>query len=235
MKTLWHLLLMAVLSLPLGMSLAQTAPLQHQYTPTQDSQLIDSQNKAREWGLKAEEWERYESLMDGPRGIYSPGIDPLTVLGIEARSDEERRYFAELQVQAEAARVEKELAYQLAYDAAWKRLYPMLQPVGELSNTPTVISGDGRLAVFVKENCAACDQQVRQLQVKGQSFDIYLVGSRQDDIAVRRWATQAGIDAAKVRAGTITLNHDGGRWQLMGLGGDLPAVVRHTNGKWLRQ
>jgi len=79
---------------------------------------------ARDWGLSAEDWARYRELMQGPLGVYSPNLDPLTALGIEARSDEERNRYAELQVQAESRRVNKTLAYQRAYDAAWKRLYP---------------------------------------------------------------------------------------------------------------
>ena len=67
--------------------------------------------------------------MDGPLGIYSPNLDPLSALGIEARTDEERRRYAELQVQVEARRVEKLLAYQRAYDEAWQRLNPGMQRV----------------------------------------------------------------------------------------------------------
>ena len=66
---------------------------------------------ASEWGLQPQEWTRYRELMDGPLGIYSPNLDPLSALGIEARTDEERRRYAELQVQVEARRVEKLLAY----------------------------------------------------------------------------------------------------------------------------
>ena len=45
----------------------------------------------------------------------------------------------------------------------------------------------------------------------------------------------AQIDPARVRAGSITLNHDGGRWLSLGLPGDLPAAVREVNGQWQRQ
>ena len=48
-------------------------------------------------------------------------------------------------------------------------------------------------------------------------------------------AKRAQIDPARVRAGSITLNHDGGRWLSLGLPGDLPAVVREVNGQWQRQ
>lgn len=195
-----------------------------------------NERSARDWGLNGEEWTRYRRIMQGPLGIHSPNLDPLTALGIEARSEEERRRYAELQVRVEARRVEKMLAYQRAYDAAWQRLHPGLPRV-DLGGARAgrAATGSGRLAVFVKAECPACDQRVRQMQAAGQVFDLYMVGSRQDDARIRQWATRAGIDPARVRARTITLNHDAGRWLSLGLPGDLPAVVREVNGQWQRQ
>ncbi|SDC41571.1 integrating conjugative element protein, PFL_4693 family [Paracidovorax valerianellae] len=208
-------------------------------------QARDEERQAREWNLRAEEWSRYRALMQGPLGTYSPGLDPLTALGIEARSDEERRRYAELQVQAEARRVEKTLSYQRAYDAAWQRLHPGQERVNlqGVQGVQADTSKDGmpgaaepgRIAVFVKDGCAPCNQRALQLQAAGTAFDLYVVGSRGDDERIRRWATQAGIDPARVRARTITLNHDGGRWLSLGLPGDLPAVVREVGGQWQRQ
>lgn len=198
----------------------------------------DDEVRAREWGLRAEEWSRYRTLMQGPLGIYSPNLDPLTALGIEARSDDERRRYAELQVQAEARRVQKTLDYQRAYDAAWQRLYPNQQRVVLQDGPATGGSGTaeaGRIALFVKEDCAACDQRVQQLQSAGTPMDVYLIGSRGDDERIRRWARRAGVDPTKVRARTITLNHDGGRWLSLGASGDLPAVMREVGGQWQRQ
>lgn len=193
--------------------------------------------RARDWGLSTEDWARYRELMQGPLGVYSPELDPLTALGIEARSEEERRRYAELQVQAEARRVGKTLAYQRAYDEAWQRLFPgrprLSLPGAEVQGAGNI--GSGRLAVFARDDCAPCAQRVQQLQAAGTAFDLYMVGSRQDDARIRQWATQAGIDPARVRARTITLNHDAGRWLALGLPGDLPAVVREANGEWLRQ
>lgn len=187
--------------------------------------------RARAWGLDATEWSRYQQLMQGPLGIYSPNLDPLTTLGVEARSDAERQHYAELQVRAEAQRVQKELAYQQAYDAAWKRLHPDLTPVRSLTATPrpgASIAHAGRLAVFVKDDCPACDARVRQLQTSGAAFDIYMVGSHGDDARIRAWAQRVGIDPAKVRARTITLNHDAGRWLMLGGQGTLPVVLSDT-------
>ncbi|CAJ8191084.1 integrating conjugative element protein, PFL_4693 family [Burkholderia pseudomallei] len=187
--------------------------------------------RAHAWGLDAAEWSRYQQLMQGPLGIYSPNIDPLTALGIEARSDAERQHYAELQVRAEALRVQKELSYQHAYDATWKRLFPDQVPVRSLtsSSRPDVsLAHTGRLAVFVKDDCPACDARVRQLQASGTAFDIYMVGSRGDDTRIRAWAQRVGIDPTKVRSRAITLNHDAGRWLMLGGQGTLPAVLSDT-------
>ncbi len=204
-------------------------------TPLDDSRL------AQDWGLKVEELVRYRQLMQGPLGVYSPNLDPLTALGIEARSEEERRRYAELQVRMEGRRVEKLLAYERAYQEAWKQLHPDLRPISaaptsgmDHSSAPPRTKVQGRTAVFVKDDCAPCDQRVRQLQANGQSFDIYMVGSRQDDARIRRWAGKAGVDPEKVRAGTITLNHDSGRWFSIGGQGELPVVMHEADGRWLR-
>ena len=149
------------------------------------SQVASQTELAREWGLTPQEWTRYQTLMAGPRGIYSPGLDPLTALGIEAKSAEERRRYAELQVQAERQRIDKELAYQRAYDQAFARLYPnekVIQissgptsPAG--SGTTTALKGTGRLAVFVQDSCTACIARVKDLQTQKQPFDLYFVGT----------------------------------------------------------
>lgn len=222
-------------------SRAVESQVEHSHTRSSANAELE-EHLARDWGLKPEEWARYRQIMQGPLGIYSPSLDPLTALGIEARSTEERRRYAELQVQAEGRRVEKLLAYQRAYDEAWKRLYPTLSPLN--SSTPTApvsvvtkaFAGElQRLAVFIKDNCTACDQQVKQLQASGRAFDLYMVGSRNEDIRIRDWAARVGIDPEKVRARTITLNHDAGRWLTIGGHGELPAVVREVNGRWQRE
>ncbi|WP_425928714.1 TIGR03759 family integrating conjugative element protein [Pseudomonas sp. NyZ201] len=211
------------------------------------SEATLSQNKpdekaAQEWGLTSKEYERYLEVMQGPRGVYSPGLDPLTALGIEARSDTERRRFAELQIQAERQRVDRELAYQRAYDEAYQRLFPGIKAI-EISASPSAqagssgpaLEGNGRLALFVKDDCVPCIDQVKRLQASQTPFDLYFVGSQNDDERIRRWAILAGIDPSSVKSRLITLNHDQGRWVRLGLGGPLPAAVTQVNGSWRRQ
>src|SRR3546814_8200881 len=60
--------------------------------------------------------------------------------------------------------------------------------------------GSGRTAVFVKDGCEACGQLVQRLQSSGTEFDLYMVGSRQDDARIRDWAKRANVDPARVRS-----------------------------------
>jgi len=224
-------------------SLAQGAPpLSSDNRPSRERPLSierATEQQARDWGLNVEEWTRYHDLMLGPLGVYSPHIDPLTALGIEARTDQERQRYAELQVAAEAQRVEKLLAYQRAYDHAWQRLHAdmprVILPDAGPAFSPVLPAASGRLAVFVQGDCPACDQVALRLQAAGQAFDIYVVDSGADDARIRAWAQRIGIEPAKVRSGQVTLNHDAGRWVSLGLPGDLPAVVRLVGGQWQRQ
>ncbi|ECU9386583.1 TPA: TIGR03759 family integrating conjugative element protein [Salmonella enterica subsp. diarizonae serovar 61:l,v:z35] len=182
---------------------------------------------AHDWGLTTEEWTHYEALKHGERGIWSPSLDPLTTLGVEATTDTERRRYADLLVEKEAQRVKKELAFQRAYDAAWKRRFPALPPVATASVDTT-----SRLAVFVREDCPTCDIRLNTLLTSGHPLDIYLVGSRNDDSRLRRLALARKIDGQRVRHREITLNHDGGRWLQYGQG-KMPAVLEKRGDTWL--
>lgn len=227
-------------------ALAEAHPAQEAQSQQNNSaiqglhQAISAEEQAQEWGLTSQEFSRYQTLMQGPRGIYSPGLDPLTTLGIEARSAEERRRYAELQVQAERQRVDKELAYQRAYDEANARMFPgekvirISSPSADLNGSKPALKGDGRLAIFVKDDCPPCITKVQDLQAQRQAFDLYFIGSQGEDEHIRRWAILAGIEPSNVHSRQITLNHDQGRWMGLGLGGDLPAVVQEVNGQWQR-
>ncbi|WP_447444333.1 hypothetical protein [Pseudomonas aeruginosa] len=72
--------------------------------------------------------------------------------------------------------VEKELAYQRAYDEAFARAYPgegvirltessTANPSGAPNMSPALQSS-GRLALFVQDNCTACIQRVRRAEAQ---------------------------------------------------------------------
>jgi hypothetical protein len=108
-----------------GSALGDTVTTQSLIQDTPSTPLARSRiAQAANWGLTEQEWSRFERIQAGPRGFWSPNLDPLTALGIEAESDQARQRYAELQVTLEAKRAERELAYQNAYNAAWAKLFP---------------------------------------------------------------------------------------------------------------
>ena len=192
---------------------------------------------ARLWGLSETEWRRYKQLMQGIRGSISPStISPIEVLGIHARDDAERQRYAEVWARAMYEDAGRILAFQRAYDAAAKRLYPNVSLIdvsrlpGKREAKKTFQSGD-RLLFFTRPDCPACDLLLNKLlkridEVSG--IDIYLTDvDKGDDAAVRSWATTHKINPDWVRSRRITLNHEGGALDKLTQGqGEVPSVLR---------
>ncbi len=207
-------------------------------TTTERSVLSDSERaRARSWNLSETEWQRYRQLMDGVRGSISPEtISPVEVLGIHARDASERQRYAERWAQAMHEDAERILAFQHAYDAAIRRLYPnepLIDPA--LLPEPTEKTGSlepgDRVMFFTRDECPACDMLMNKLlkridQVSG--IDIYLTDADPgDDAAVRAWASTHQIDPEWVRSRRVTLNHDGGALDGLTSGqGEVPYILR---------
>lgn len=198
----------------------------------QQSSVQDLKQQAGQWGLSQDDYQRYQSLMNGPRGIQSPGLDPLSTLGIEARSQAERRQYAEKWVKEEFARTQKELDFQREVTAAWKRLYPETLAVNMGNAAGIAHDTGGRLALFVKSaGCGQCDARLAAVLADNKPVDIYLVDSQGDDEKLRGWAKDHHIPLDRVRSRQITLNHDGGRWMRFG-NGIMPVVLQQGEDGW---
>lgn len=215
---------------------SQTQLTKSALTPTE-------QTRARQWDLTDAEWQRYRHLMQGIRGSLSAStISPIEVLGIHARDEAERRYYAEKWVIAMQDDTERVLAFQHAYDQAWKRLFPQAQlinPIQLPGASPEVMLEPGdRLMFFTTLDCARCDALLPRLLAKlqktpGVGLDIYLVESPVDaDVEVQTWAQARSIPADLVRKGAITLNHDDG--VLARLAGDDSEVPQIIHRRWNR-
>ena len=192
---------------------------------------------ARVWDLSEVEWRRYKQLMQGIRGSISPStISPIEVLGIHARDEAERQRYAEAWARAMREDVDRILAFQRAYDAAGKRLYPN-EPLIDIDRLPgkteetNAFQSTDRLLFFARADCPACDMLMNKLlkridQVSG--IDIYLTDAEPgDDAAVRAWASTHQIDPEWVRSRRITLNHDGGALDSLTSGqGEVPYILR---------
>jgi integrating conjugative element protein (TIGR03759 family) len=190
---------------------------------------------ALRWGLTQQEWREYETIMAGKRGLWSPAIDPLSALGIHAVTLEERQHYADLYVQAEFKRVEKELAFQRAVNGSWRRLFPNTPRIAKQART---VSGGPvvRYGIVVAMDCRDCEQALNKhlalldTQTRLQGIDIYVVGSRGEDAALRAWVNRHDFPLQQIKNRTITVNHgtdyadadyfplifakeEGGRWR----------------------
>jgi integrating conjugative element protein (TIGR03759 family) len=235
----------------LGLTLALVAPVQADNLDTssiattgtttaseQYSHLSDSERtRARSWNLSEMEWQRYRQLMDGVRGSISPEtISPIEVLGIHARDESERQRYAERWAQIMHEDAERILAFQHAYDAAIRRLYPNepLIDVSRLPDTsakPDSLQASDRVLFFTRAECPACDALLQRLLQRLDTvagIDIYLIGvSGEGDQAVRAWARQHDIRPDWVRNRKVTLNHDAGALEQLTAGkGEVPALMR---------
>lgn len=95
------------------------------------------------WGLSKEEMLRAKILLQGPRKAFSvENLSPIEALGIHARSDAERRKYAEMFVRAFHTDVERSLAWNRAFTEAMARMYPN-EPVVDFSRLPKVESSVG--------------------------------------------------------------------------------------------
>ena len=203
---------------------------------------------AERWHLSVEEWTEYQRLMGGPRGIWSPALDPLTVLGIHATSDADRQRYAELLVMIEFERVEQELKFQQAYDVAAQGLFPDLPRIESVDTsltaspfTPLLLDQGERLA-FVGSvssvRCPACQATLARvledrLGQAGAVLDLFLADAP-DDAALQRWARTAGLDPTAVRDGLITLNHARPPFTLPAAASAVtPQLLRRRGGRWL--
>ncbi|MEB6535900.1 TIGR03759 family integrating conjugative element protein [Pantoea stewartii] len=230
-KTLTAVLILlplwALAALPPNYEMHSTvAPIQENSSSQQNTQ-----QQAQQWGLSASDWSRYQTLMKGERGIMSPGLDPLTALGVETDNSAERRRLAELWVRHEYQRTEKELAFQREVNAAWLRLYPETLAVNMGTNAAGIAHDtQGRLALFLKENCSRCDARLAAVLADNRPVDLYLVGIDSDD-GLRAWAVKHNIPVEKVRSRQITLNHDNGLWFRYGMG-QMPVILQQGETGW---
>lgn len=150
---------------------------------------------------------------------------------MESDSVSERRRLAELWVKEEYQRTEKELAFQREVNAAWSRLYPNALSVNMGNASGLAHDTNGRMALFVRDNCERCDARLAAVLADNRPVDIYLVGSDGKDDTVRKWAVSHNIPVDRVRSRQITLNHDRGLWLTYGQG-QMPVILQQGENGW---
>ncbi len=240
-----HERLLVVLALIVPATLQAQAPT-HIDTPTVATRTVPLQAgesemaRAQAWGLDAREWQRYRTLMQGLRASISPStISPIEVLGIHARNPAERRRYAEQWARTMHEDVERILAFERAYQAASRRLYPNAVLIDRerlaQNEPPAPLQAGDRVLFFTRTDCPPCDallSRVLKHQSRVAGIDLYIAGIEPgDDAGVRTWARARGIDPTAVHTRRITLNHAGARLEELTEGrGTIPYLLRERDG-----
>lgn len=192
---------------------------------------------AKQWMLSENDWVKYKQVMAGPRGIWSPGLDPLTALGVSETDPRERRRYAEIWIKMEMRRAELELAFEVERTAAGKRI--ISQPV--VNNQKWIDDWNRKkmehtheVMLFVSPNCVEeCKPLYQEVYSslgggKRARLNIYFPkGTGAEDIG--KWAREIGIGTEIVRSRTVTLNFDKGEYAKHDiLQSELPEVRVHN-------
>ena len=78
---------------------------------------------AKQWMLSEIDWVKYKQIMSGPRGTWSPGLDPITALGVSETDPQERKRYAEIWIKIESRRAELEMAFEVERQRAAKNIF----------------------------------------------------------------------------------------------------------------
>ena len=211
--------------------------------------------RAKAWGLSLGDYETSQALREGVGSYWDDSTDPITLLGIHAKTANKRRFYAEKLVHFEYAMYGKLQAFENAHGEAWKKLYPKStkfdfsenRKVGLVAgngNYP-VAGGDaalqqsdyipdlGRLAYFISIPCQ-CEKTIAQLITSAPiaPVDVYIVNAK-DDKQIQRWAMHVKIPIELVQRADITLNHDDGLHLKAGFS-DFPVLTERTEDGYVR-
>jgi len=188
-------------------------------------QLTDYEKSlAKQWMLKDSDWVKYKQIMAGPRGIWSPDIDPITALGVSETVESERRRYAEIWIRVERRRAELELAFEVERMKAGKRINGDEQIV---KNKSWIAKWEKdrkaykqQIVLFADAKCTRdCEEKVAQIlaSVGDRSrLDVFFrTGANVEEIG--EWATYMKIPPGVVKSKKITLNFDDGEFAKMGV------------------
>ena len=149
------------------------------------------------WGLTVTELKEYQRVRQGNRKFWSPNLHPLAALGMrEGVTASERDALAEKLVHIERRRVDREKAFEEAFQAANRRLYshvPLFQADPPLkTNSKRASSYDSPyLNYYVTLPCAECKKPIQRWLKENKQIDLYI--DSKSDNAIRQFAKDMGI------------------------------------------
>lgn len=166
------------------------------------------------WGIDKTEYRRFMYLKDNtPRGIYTPSANPLYYLGMEARTDAERKKYAKLIAKMEFENVQKMQMLNREILLASKQIFgsgqavdlsigeslkkemdPLSSLLGNKQQNPSLATGRD---LFVSLDCDDCIKKFKglmgQLSVGTINTIDIVFPATVEDIDIKRWAYKAGV------------------------------------------
>lgn len=179
------------------------------------------------WGLTATDWKRYQSIMAGPRGVWSPNVSPLTALGVHAESEVDRLRYAKISAELDYRRIRAEAHWQLTFDSVKDRVWAELGAKAPSAPTLETLKSHQRVSLFTSVNCdARCRRVMDSLKKTQTNVDVYFVGTASNSEIVD-WAKQQNLPPEAVnQTRQYSLNHDNGILESLGKSADdLPLVL----------
>ena len=85
------------------------------------------------WGLSSSEYQKYlnEMNQEGPSSYWWKNVDPPQVLGMNAKTEEERIKYVKIFAALDHDRVTRELAFEKDYQKVRKEMYPNEKPIDD--------------------------------------------------------------------------------------------------------
>ena len=170
---------------------------------------------ATEFRLTPDDMKKYKKIMVGKRGIWSPGLDPLSALGVEEKDKETRERYAKLWLEVEAEKVDLQFEFERAVAAKRKEVFGDMLPFNSQPKIDAWLKKQGRpnanIDVFVQADCLSqCQKSIHQVQrTRGRGrLNFFFVGEVQpSDNDIVQWAKFHEIPAEQVKSRVITLNN----------------------------
>lgn len=188
----------------------------------------EQKHQALVWGLTEDQEKRYVLLMQNRSGLYyqKSQLTPVEILGINARTNNERQVYAVLDAKQEFERTGKLLAFNAAYHEAATQLknqldLPMIRPFdatkfSPYSYRPTALKPHDQLMFFIHMNDAVKPVvsylMAAIIKEPTISLNIYFVGKEVSKREIEAWARGQNIPSTMVNKRQITLNFDQGKY-----------------------
>jgi integrating conjugative element protein (TIGR03759 family) len=181
-------------------------------------------HEALVWGLSEQQEKRYVLLVRNKSGWYfkNTTLTPVEILGINAKTDEERAQYAVLDAKQEFAKNAKILAFNAAYSKAAFALKDKLNlPVirkfdyskySPYNYKPIQLQKNDKLMLFIKKN-ENVKPIVSYLMAEIErnaaiSLNVYFIDSKISKKDIVNWAKGQNIPSDMVNHKLITLNFD---------------------------